>query len=519
MRIRIAAIAALIAAGCSSSAEKSETRAGGAAKPMASRAYDRQNIAFDAKAPARIAGSARPHPEALRLADPAPNDEVYTPTETRIVKRPAETPLSTFSVDVDTASYTIARRKLREGQPLPKDAVRVEEFLNYFDYGDRPPRKAAFSVTTELASSPYDAGKSFLRIGLRGKDVSVAERKPVHLTFLIDVSGSMAQTGKLDLVKRSLRILLANLKETDTVALCTYAGRVAKILDPTPAFKRGLIDEAIGELSAGGSTGMASGIDLAYRLAEYNLRPSSVNRVIVCSDGDANVGPTSSEAILELIARQRKRGITLSTIGFGVGNYKDVIMERLADKGNGNYYYIDNLSQARRVFQDEVSGTLQIIAADVKVQVEFDPAAVKTYRLVGYENRDIADEDFRRDEVDAGEIGAGHRVTALYELELHPGARRLGALRLRYKEPGESKAREIESALDAPLLAFYDASPAYRFCVGVAGFAELLRRSPHAAEWTYGQVEEAVRSGAIPKAADRREVLELIDRARGRQRP
>ncbi|MDF1662179.1 MAG: von Willebrand factor type A domain-containing protein [Planctomycetota bacterium] len=440
--------------------------------------------------------------------------ESYTPTQTRIVKDVRDEPLSTFSIDVDTASYSIVRRMLREGRRIPKFAVRPEEFLNYFDYGYQGPTDdLPFAVQSEIVESPYSQGKHFLRIGVQGKKIRAEERKPVCLVFLVDVSGSMHSPDKLGLVKRSLRMLLGTLREGDSVALCTYAGRVAKILGPTGMDQKGDIHEAIENLSAGGSTAMGSGLELAYKLAAQNTQRGAISRVIVCSDGDANVGNTGHSEILKSIEAQREKGVTLSTIGFGMGNYKDVMMEQLADKGNGNCYYIDSDSQARRVFQEEAAGTLQVIAKDVKIQVEFGEG-VKSYRLIGYENRDLKNEDFTDDKVDAGEIGAGHRVTAVYEVTLGDPKKDLAKIRLRYKQPDGDKSTEMEAQLDPDIKSFDAASGSFKFCAAVVGFAEILRQSPHASEWTLEMVQSCLQGAQIPSNRDKDEFRDLVAKAR-----
>ncbi|HET7501260.1 MAG TPA: von Willebrand factor type A domain-containing protein, partial [Kofleriaceae bacterium] len=324
--------------------------------------------------------------------------------------------LSTFAADVDTASYTIARRKLNEGTLPPPSAVRVEEFVNYFRYAfPEPAPGTPFSVVMDAAPSPLAPEHAILRVGVATRPRPPAEHKPAHLVFLVDVSGSMSSPDKLPLVKQSLKILTENLGPADSVALVTYAGSTRVVLPPTPIEGRQRILAAIDELGAGGSTAMASGLDLAYDQAMLGRAPGVTSRVIVCTDGDTNVGPTGTQAILRIIAERAKAGITLSTVGFGMGNYKDALMEQLADKGNGNNFYIDSLAAAKRVFQDQLGANLEVIARDVKLQVDFDPRQVARYRLIGYENRAIADHDFRNDAVDAGEIGPGHQVTAMYE--------------------------------------------------------------------------------------------------------
>jgi Ca-activated chloride channel family protein len=426
--------------------------------------------------------------------------------------------LSTFSADVDTASYTIARRKLNEGQLPPAAAVRVEEFVNYFRY--QFPATAAdhpFAVVMDAAPSPLSPGRHVLRVGIATRAKSVSERKPAHLVFLVDVSGSMSAPDRLDLAKRSLRILTNNLKDGDTVSLVTYAGSSRVVLPPTGLVRKGAILAAIEELSAGGSTAMGSGIDLAYQQAMLGLQPGAISRVIVCTDGDANVGSHTHDEILQIIAGRAKEGVTLSTIGFGMGNYKDELMERLADKGNGNNFYIDSLAAAKKVFQDQLGSTLEVVAKDVKLQVDFDPTLVSRYRLVGYENRDIKDDDFRNDKVDAGEVGAGHQVTALYEVELTEKGRLtsapLGGVRIRHKQPRGEKATEAAFPMVGGPAASFDNAPVdFRFAFAVAAFADVLRNGQDAEHWDLAKIRDYARAAAGDDA-DRRELVGLIDRA------
>jgi Ca-activated chloride channel homolog len=424
--------------------------------------------------------------------------------------------LSTFAADVDTASYTIARRKIVEGQLPPTESVRVEEFLNYFKYRYPQPEGGALGVTMDAAPSPFSAGKHLLRVGIQGRRLSVSERKAAHLTFLVDVSGSMQSPDKLPLAQRALRLLIDNLRDGDTVSLVTYAGNVRVVLPHTGMEKKALIHEAIAGLTAGGSTAMASGIELAYQQATKVLDGQSLSRVIILSDGDANVGRTTPDGIRELIAGHTKEGITVTTVGFGMGNYKDDVMEQFANKGNGNHSYVDSLFEAKRVFQTELGGTLEVIAQDVKLQVDFDPAQVTRYRLVGYENRDIADRDFRNDRVDAGEIGSGHTVTALYEVELKPGAgEKFCTVRVRAKKPRGTEAAEQAFPFPAAALAtrFDGAANDLRFATAVMGAAELLRQSPHARSWNLDAILEIARSAAGDEA-DRREFVSLLEKSR-----
>jgi Ca-activated chloride channel family protein len=464
-------------------------------------------------------GKARVHVPTTHVpAEPGARDtEEYRDYGVNAFVDTARDRLSTFSIDVDTASYTLARRKVLEGSLPPREAVRVEEFLNYFRYTYPEPQDAPLAVHLDAAPSPFTSGRHLLRVGVQGKRLGISERKPAHLTFLVDVSGSMQSPDKLPLAKRSLRMLVDNLRDGDTVALVTYAGGVKLALPPTGLERKAAIHAAIEELTAGGSTAMASGIELAYRQAMKTLDGHSVSRVLILSDGDANVGPTGHEAILELIRGHVKEGVTVTTLGFGMGNYKDTLMEQFADQGNGNHYYVDSLLEARRIFQQQLGGTLEVIAQDVKLQVEFDPAQVARYRLVGYENRDIADHDFRDDKVDAGEIGSGHTVTALYELELKPGAGEgLATVRLRAKRPRGETASERAYRFPARALAasFAEAPEDLRFATAVMGAAELLRRSPHAAHWSFDQVMKLAREATPRGNAEREEFLAVLERAR-----
>ncbi|MBL9016369.1 MAG: VWA domain-containing protein [Myxococcales bacterium] len=427
----------------------------------------------------------------------------------------AKDKLSTFAADVDTASYTIARRKLTEGTLPPTASVRVEEMVNYFRYAyPAPAAGTPFAVTSELAPSPFDASKKILRVGVSTKQLSVSERKPANLVFLVDVSGSMRSDDKLPLAKRSLRILVDNLKDGDTVSLVTYAGSTRVVLPPTGLENRNQILAAIEDLQSGGSTAMGDGIQLAYAQAEQGLRPGTISRVIVLSDGDANVGRTTHEEILKTIKGKVKEGVTLSTIGFGMGNYKDETMEQLADKGNGNNFYIDGLSQAKRVFQEQLGSTLEVVAKDVKLQVDFDASQVKKYRLIGYENRDVADSDFRNDKVDAGEIGAGHQVTALYELEL-AAARSdapLATVRVRHKAPNGTAATEAAFPVTISAPTFAAASADLQFALAVAAFGDILRGGADAKQWSLSTVR-SIAAGAAGTHDDRKELVQLVDRA------
>jgi Ca-activated chloride channel family protein len=463
--------------------------------------------------------------QAPATPDPVSNTESYTHHDANAWITAAKDHLSTFAADVDTASYTIARRKLNEGALPPHDAVRVEEFVNYFRYAYPAPSDAKpFSVTMDAAPSPFAKDRTIIRVGVATKALSVAQRKNANLVFLVDVSGSMQSPDKLELAKRSLRILVDNLKDGDTVSLVTYAGDTRLVLPPTGLEHKGDIMNAIEELTAGGGTGMASGIETAYDEALKGMKPGVISRVLVLTDGDANIGPSTHDEILKMIAGKVKEGVTLSTIGFGMGNYKDDMMEALADKGNGNAFYVDGLSAAKRIFQEQLGSTLEVVAKDVKLQVDFDPTLVKRYRLIGYEDRDIADNDFRNDKVDAGEIGAGHQVTALYEVELTPAAADstapIATTRVRWKEPDGTKATEAAYVFDhANLAASFAAAPAdLRFSFAVAAFADVLRGSEDAKTWSLGDIRAIANAASATGAtdtdrADRSELVSLIDRA------
>jgi len=457
-------------------------------------------------------------------ADAPANTEQYTDYGVSPFVDASKDRLSTFAIDVDTASYSIARRKLREGAIPPKAAVRAEEFINSFDYGYSGPThesKAPFAVHFAAAPSPFEQGHQLVRVGIKGKHVQGAERVPVHLVYLVDTSGSMSSADKLGLAKKSLHLLTDTLRAGDTIALCTYAGSVREVLAPTAMTDKQKIHAAIEDLSASGSTAMSSGIDLAYALAKKTLVKGHVNRVIVLSDGDANVGASSHEQLLKQIEQYKGEGITLSTVGFGNGNYKDTMMEQLADKGDGNYSYIDDEKQARKVFVDQLDGLLQVIARDVKVQVDFDPEVVEKYRLVGYDNRDVKDKDFRNDKVDGGEIGAGHSVTAIYDVVLKAAGsvsdRSPLTVRIRHKKPlGADPATETAHpmAMSSFAKTFETAETSYRLAVSVMAFAEILRESPHAKEWTLGKVE-SIAKGASVVPAEQSELLELVAKAKG----
>lgn len=448
------------------------------------------------------------------------NSEQYTDYGINPFVHTDEDALSTFSIDVDTASYTIARRKLKEGSLPNYASVRAEEFINFFDYAYTNKELSEgkpFDVSMNMMPHPFKEDREILRVGLQGMEYTVDSRPPLHLTFLVDVSGSMSSQDKLPLAKESMHMLVDTLREDDTVALATYAGNISKILDPTFGDNKRTIHAAIDRLNSGGSTAMSSGLDLAYEMAWNSFEPGAENRVIVLSDGDANVGRTGWTDMLSQIQSYADRGITMSTMGFGMGNYKDTRMEQLANKGDGNNYYIDSKSQAHRVFVEDFNSTMLSIARDVKIQVEFNPKTVQSYRLIGYENRDIADKDFRNDRVDAGEVGAGHTVTALYEVVLadeHRSSSKetLVTTRVRHEKPGpDSIATEHAWSISENEIQHRDHATELAFAAGT--FAEIMRRSPYVSGISLTQLTEYTRDIVKRGNADEQELLSLMQLA------
>lgn len=463
---------------------------------------------------------------AVFSAEPSPDDQVdvvtngeeYTDYGINPFVQTSNDALSTFSIDVDTASYTIARRKLNEGRLPNYASVRAEEFINFFDYNyDSTGLTQAnpFHVDMDIMEHPFKEDREILRVGLQGMEYTVDTRPPLHLTFLVDVSGSMSSQDKLPLAKESMHMLVDTLREDDTVALATYAGNISKILDPTFGDNKKAIHAAIDRLNSGGSTAMSSGLDLAYEMAWSSFEPGAENRVIVLSDGDANVGRTGWSTMLSQIQSYADRGITMSTMGFGMGNYKDTRMEQLANNGDGNNFYIDSKAQAHRVFVEDFNSTMLSIARDVKIQVEFNPKAVQSYRLIGYENRDIADKDFRNDRVDAGEIGSGHNVTALYEVVLADKVRKdetLVTSRLRYEKPGPDSVA-TEQSWSVTRANIQDGNHATELAFAAGTFAELMRRSPYTGGISMSDLEAYTKDIVKRGNKDEQELLSLIKQA------
>jgi Ca-activated chloride channel family protein len=421
--------------------------------------------------------------------------------------------LSTFGMDVDTGSYSIARRYVTESYLPPAEAIRVEEFINAFDYHYDPPAEDAFAIHIDGAPSKFGEGKrlQLLRIGLRGRVIPSEHRKDANLTFVIDVSGSMEKENRLELVKKALTLLVDQLRPTDKVGIVVYGSRGKLVLPHTDLTQRREILTAINSLQPAGSTNAEEGLRIGYDLAWRNASVNHINRVILCSDGVANVGNTGPDAILKEIRTYVDKGITLSTVGFGMGNYNDVLMERLADTGNGSYAYVDTRSEAKRIFVENLTGTLQLIAKDAKIQVDFNHEVVSRFRLLGYENRRLNHEEFRDDTVDAGEVGSGHQVTALYEVKLHPDATgKMATVSIRYADADNHQVHEVSKDISVSQLhESFDAAPAtFRLAAAVAEFAEILRESYWAKDGSLDTVHQVVKD-AFPEI-DSPQVIELM---------
>ncbi len=448
-------------------------------------------------------------------------------------------PLSTFSVDVDKASYSNTRRFLNDGYLPPADAVRIEEFINYFNYEyPQPERNVPFSITTEISECPWEKDHRLLHIGLQGKDVPMENILPGNLVFLIDVSGSMNHPDKLPLLKSAFKLLVGQLRDNDRVAIVVYAGASGLVLESTPGNHKDIISSAIENLYPGGSTAGAAGIKLAYEIAKKNYIESGNNRVILATDGDFNVGISSDGELVKLIEEKREEGVFMTVLGFGTGNYKDSKMEKLADKGNGNYAYIDNIMEAKKVLVSELGGTLFTIAKDVKIQLEFNPAKVLAYRLIGYENRILNEEDFNNDKKDAGEIGSGHSVTALYEFipmsadekisdvdelkyqrnAIKPDAyesAELLTLKFRYKKPDGDKSKLITVSVIDQKTKLSKTSDNFRFSASVAEFGMLLRDSRYKGDSDFDQtVKLAKGSKGEDSEGYRGEFIRLVELAK-----
>lgn len=462
------------------------------------------------------------------------NTERYQKVEDNPVKRVAETPVSTFSIDVDTGSYSNVRRLLQQGQLPNRDAVRVEELVNYFPYDYAQPKGTEpFAVHTELAPSPWNPKTVLMRIGIKGKDVAKESLPAANLVFLVDTSGSMSDTNKLPLVKTSLKLLLKQMRPQDRITLVTYAGSTAVVLPPTSGREKATINAAIERLDSNGSTNGESGIQLAYQMAQQGFIKDGINRILLATDGDFNVGITDFNALKSLVEEKRKSGVTLSTLGYGGGNYNDQLMEQLADAGNGAYSYVDSLMEGHKVLVNEMTSTLATIAKDVKIQIEFNPKTVQEYRLIGYENRALQREDFNNDKVDAGDIGAGHTVTAIYELTLagEKGLidplryqnstatsgtdKELALLKLRYKAPNGDTSQLMSQVINnTQIKTLTQATSEFRFASAVAGFGQLLRGGKYTQKWDFAAARQLAAANLGTDAFGYRgEFLRLIDLA------
>jgi Ca-activated chloride channel family protein len=440
------------------------------------------------------------------------NTEEYDGINENIFHDAVRNPLSTFSIDVDAASYSNVRRFINNGQRPPKDAVRIEEMINYFDYDySQPTSEHPFNIITEISTAPWNAKHKLVHIGLQGRIIPTDNLPASNLVFLIDVSGSMSDPNKLPLLKTSFKMLVNQLREKDYVSIVVYAGAAGLVLEPTSGANKNKIIEALDRLEAGGSTAGGAGIKLAYAVAREHYKVGGNNRVILATDGDFNIGASSNGEMERLIEEKRQDGVFLTVLGFGMGNYKDSKMEILADKGNGNYAYIDNITEAKKVLVNEFGGTLFTIAKDVKLQIEFNPAKVKAYRLIGYENRVLKNEDFNNDKKDAGDLGSGHTVTALYEIipvgvesefykidelkyqttKIEPSAQRteeLMTVKFRYKNPDKDVSKLIVHPLMDSQVALAKTSENFRWSASVAAFGMMLRESEYCKNFSYDQV-------------------------------
>jgi len=472
------------------------------------------------------------------------NTEGYDNITENTFLKTTDNPLSTFSIDVDAASYSNVRRMLKDSKLPPAGAVRIEEMINYFQYDyPQPANEDPFSFTTEMSGCPWNEDHKLVLIGMQGKKIPVEKLPASNLVFLIDVSGSMYDENKLPLVKSSLKLLTDQLREQDKVSIVVYAGAAGLVLPPTSGSNKTKIKDAIEQLSAGGSTAGGEGIMLAYKTAAANFNKDGNNRVILCTDGDFNVGMSSDDEMERLIEQERNTGIFLTVLGYGTGNYQDSKMQKLADKGNGNHAYIDGITEAKKVLVNEFGGTLFTIAKDVKLQVEFNPAKVQGYRLIGYENRMLSKEDFNNDKKDAGDLGSGHTVTALYEIipvgveseflkdvdklkyqdnqkafSLTSFSNEIMTIKFRFKTPGGSVSRLIEHPVYDSHVAIKKTSGNFRFAAAVAEFGMLLRNSEFKSSATYDNVLSIARNAVeADKDGYRKEFLTLVEEARSLQ--
>ncbi len=469
--------------------------------------------------------------EQRALNSPLESSESYQKNKENDVKQTSSDAVSTLSLDVDTGAYANIRRFLRQGKMPPVDAVRIEEMLNYFNYSDAAPSNShPFAINTELAPAPWNKDNLLLKVGVKAVDVKTIDQPPANLVFLVDVSGSMNAQNKLPLVQATLRLLTKQLRPQDKVSLVVYAGRTAIELEPTSGADKAKILSAIDRLQANGSTNGESALRLAYSQATQSFIKGGINRILLMTDGDFNVGLSSPDQIKELVSKEREKGISLSTFGFGEGNYQEAMMEQIADVGNGNYSYIDSLEESKKVLGDELAATFNTVAKDVKLQLEFNPAQIKEWRLIGYENRVLQEQDFKNDKVDAAEIGAGKSVVALYELtpvgkaglyaerrysdkkETSARNQELGFLKVRYKQPTGNISTEFNVAL--PSRASSAPSTDLQFAAAVAGFGQLLKNSKYQGQWSYAQSATlAQQSLGNDRGGYRSEFVKLVELA------
>ena len=501
-------------------------------------AQKRESVVVFVEPPmARVAMMAAPMHKAMaysrqhvpEMRPPVQNTEQYGKIDTNPVQAVAQQPVSTFSIDVDTGSYANTRRFLNEGSLPPVEAVRLEELINYFDYAyPQPKGNQPFAVHTETVDSPWQANAKIIKVGIQAKDLAVSQLPPANLVFLVDVSGSMTAENKLPLVKQTLRLLTEQLRPQDKVTLITYASGEKLVLPPTSGKEKDTILRAINELQAGGATAGESAIQLAYKEAEKAFIKNGINRILLATDGDFNVGITDFDTLKGMVAEKRKTGVSLTTLGFGTGNYNEHLMEQLADAGDGNYSYIDNKNEAKKVLQRQLSSTLATVAQDVKIQVEFNPATVKEYRLIGYENRMLKQEDFNNDKVDAGDIGAGHNVTALYEIipvgkqgwldesryQQKPATsgskNEYAFVKLRYKKPNQSESILMSQAIPVGSKPWSEADKQTRFALAVAAYGQQLRGGQYNGKMGWDNIIQLAQSSAQPDPYGlREEFIEL----------
>ncbi|WP_421978751.1 YfbK domain-containing protein [Roseivirga seohaensis] len=466
------------------------------------------------------------------------SQEDYAEIKENGYNTPWKNPFSTFSIDVDAASYSNVRRFINGGKMPPKDAVKIEEMINYFNYDYEGPKgKHPFAVEHEVSDAPWNTQHKLVHIGIQGEKIEVDKLPPANLVFLVDVSGSMGADNKLPLLKKSLKLLVNQMRDEDHVAIVVYAGAAGEVLPSTSGKEKNKIIEALDKLNAGGSTAGGAGIELAYKIAKQNFLKEGNNRVILATDGDFNVGASSNKAMEDLIEEKRNEGVFLTVLGYGMGNYKDSKMELLADKGNGNHAYIDNILEAKKVLVNEFGGTLFTIAKDVKIQVEFNPATVQAYRLIGYENRKLNDEDFNNDKKDAGELGAGHTVTALYEIipvgvnsQFKPlddlkyqnteakkttgNTTDLMTVKLRYKKPDGDTSILLQQVIKNESVKLSNSSENFRWSAAVAGFGMMLRNSEYKNNLTFNTVIELAKGAkGLDQEGYRAEFIRLVEMA------